>query len=70
MGIANYDNLSVWKAISATTATKIEKFDPLKDNARIWIGKLECSIVAVGGATETHGVGVLAFGLQKDSTKW
>ena len=56
--------------MSAATATKIEKFDPLKDNARIWIGKLECSIVTVGRATETYGVSVLAFGLQKDFAKW
>lgn len=70
IGIHNYDNLSVWKAMSSKTETKLDKFDHLKDNARIWIGKLESAIVEVGGATETHGVGVLAFGLQKESAKW
>lgn len=70
VGIDHYDEMSVWKAMSSTTRTKLDKFDHLKDNARIWIGKLESSIVAVGGSTEHHGVGVLAFGLQKDSAKW
>ena len=68
--ILNFDDLSVWKAMNSFTQTKMEKFDYLKDNARILIGKLECSIVTVGGSTETHGVGVLAFRLEKESAEW
>lgn len=70
VGAANFDDLSVWNAILASPQTKIEKFDELKNNPRVWIGQLEYSIVAVGGAIETHGLGVLPFGLQKESEKW
>ena len=70
VGPNNFDDLSVWNAILSSPQTKIEKFDELKNSPRVWIGQLECSIVAVGGAIEAHGLGVLPFGLQKESAKW
>lgn len=50
--------------------TKIEKFDELKHNPRVWIGQLESAIVAVGGSIQTHSFGVLTFGLEKEGSKW
>ena len=70
VGPQNFDDLSVWKAMMASPQTKIEKFDDLKHNPRVWIGQFESSIVAVGALVETHAVGVLPFVLQGESSKW
>ena len=64
------DDMGVWKAIISSPQTMIEKFDDLTHTPRVWIGHLECSIVAVGGSIETHALGVLPFGFQNESSKW
>ena len=66
----SFDDLSVWNAIMSCSQTKVEKFDELKHNPRVWLGQLESAIVAVGGIIETHSLGVLPFGLEKEGSKW
>ena len=64
------DDMGVWKAIISSPQTIIEKFDDLKHTPRVWIGQLECSIVAVVVSIETHALGVFPFGFQNESSKW
>ena len=65
-----FDHFDVWKAINSSESIKMNKFDCLKDDARVWIGKLECGIVAVGGLLDIHGLGVLSMYLDKEASKW
>ena len=66
----SFETTDVWKAIVTSPSLKIAKFECLKDDAKIWIGRLENAIVSVGGVTETHGSGVLLMFLNKDDAKW
>lgn len=67
---SSYDHLDVWKAIDASTSISLTKFDELKDDAQIWIGRLECAIIEVNGNLDIHGTGVLSMFLGKEPSKW
>lgn len=53
-----FDHVDILKAINLSSSLKMEKFDDLKDDAKVWIGRLECAIVSVGGVLYVHGLGV------------
>ena len=62
--------MDIWQAINASPTIKVENFDELKNDARVWIGRLECGIISVGGILDTHGMGVLSMYLENASSEW
>lgn len=67
---SSFNHFDIWKAINSSLTIKVEKFDELKDDARVWIGRLECGIVSVDGVLDIHGMGVLSMYLNKEGSKW
>lgn len=67
---SNFNHFDIWKAIESSLTIKVEKFDKLKDDARVWIERLEWGIISVGGVLDVHGMGVLSMFLNKDASRW
>ena len=65
-----FESADVFKAILSSPSLNVTKFDSVKNDAKMWIGRLENAIVSVGGITETHGTGVLLMFLDKEDSKW
>lgn len=64
------DPMGVWKRINLIKTLKLEKFDKLKHNARVWIGQLKTAIVNVSGLIDTHALGVFPLALTLNGSKW
>jgi hypothetical protein len=67
--IQKYDFHDIYTRMKCGSQT-FRNFNPLKDNARIWIGMFESMVVAAGGDLEIHGPSVLAFFLVDDAATW